>query len=139
MTPLTGSTSVVVLVLGGGLLPATAALLALSPMTYFPEVASDPLQIAATHLPAAVCLGDIRVLNKDVLGDIVKMHPGSFIWLTGGLPCNDVHEGSYLAGADILKILQSLTNNLAFTFKCRRGSPSCRKSTQRRSRSSQWR
>ena len=119
---------VVIIELFGGLLPATAALhmCGIPAITYYSEIASDPLEIAATHWPSAKPLGDIRFLNMDVLRHIVQQHTGALFWLTGGIPRKDISNlsneglhGLYTKAAVILKFLQSVCDNVVFTFECK--------------------
>ena len=135
------SYQVVVIELFGGLMPATAALrkLNLSTITYFSEIANDPLEIAAKHWPEAIPLGDIRFLTKDVLQGIVQQHTGALFWLTGGMPRMDDSSfdpsskgiadeciGLCRLAADLLAFLQSISSNVAFTFECNRMEPNDR-------------
>ena len=126
---------VVVIELFAGLMPATAALqkLGVHSITYYAEVASDPLELAAIHWPNAIPIGDIRLLDQVVLGNIAQKHVGALFWITGGIPCKDVsvlnrfrtgaagrHTSLYLLAADILKFFATLVPDLAFTFECTR-------------------
>ena len=86
-----GEAKVVVIELFGGLLPATAALQkhGIQTVSYFLEVANDPLEVAATRWPSAIALGDIRLLSEKTLDDIVSKHTGALFWITGGVPPKD--------------------------------------------------
>jgi hypothetical protein len=76
---------VVVIELFGGVLPATLALhqCDVESVTYFSEIANDPLELVEARWPSAIHLGDIRSLEKKTLDDIVARHPGALFWITG--------------------------------------------------------
>ena len=127
---------VVLIELFAGILPATAALHALQirTATYFSEVTSDPIEIAAKHWPAAIPLGDVLSLSDATLREIVDKHPGALILVTGGIPCVDVSKlnkfgrgcqaqqtrSKLAAAAHIVEFLKAISNNVAFIFECTR-------------------
>ena len=119
----------------GGILPATAALKksGLSFVSYFSEIASDPIEVASAHWPEAIPLGDVRMLDLERLDKIVAEYPEALFWLTGGVPCNDVsqlnkhrtgatgkHSGLHSIVRKIRERLLQLTKNVVCTFECTR-------------------
>ena len=60
-------TKVVIIELFGGILPATLALhqCDVESVTYFSEIANDPLELVQARWPSAIPLGDIRSLDKN--------------------------------------------------------------------------
>ena len=129
------SPQVVVIELFGGILPVTAALkkCGISALSFFSEIASDPIEVATAHWPEAIQIGDVRCLKLEWMDKVVADNPDSLIWLTGGVPCKDVsqlnsnrrgasgnHSGKYEVAAKLLNHLKSLTSRMAFTFECTR-------------------
>ena len=125
----------VVIELFGGILPATAALhqCNISTISYFSEIASDPIEIASAHWPEATQIGDVRQLKKEWLDTVVAENPDALIWITGGVPCKDVsqlnknrqgatgtHSGLYEVAAKLLDYLKSIHSRVAFTIECTR-------------------
>jgi len=131
---------VVSIELFGGILPATAALKksGLSFVSYFSEIASDPIEVASAHWPEAIPLGDVRMLDLERLDKIVAEYPEALFWLTGGVPCNDVsqlnkhrtgatgkHSGLHSIVRKIRERLLQLTKNVVCTFECTRMDGPC--------------
>ena len=124
---------VIVIEIFGGILPATVALhkCGLSPVTFFSEIANDPIEVAKAHWPEAISIGDMRTLNMEWIDGVVSTCPDALIWLTGGIPCKDVsklnknrngasgqHSGLYLEAKKILEYVRSKTDNVVFSFEC---------------------
>ena len=88
------SPQVVVIELFGGILPVTAALkkCGISALSFFSEIASDPIEVATAHWPEAIQIGDVRCLKLEWMDKVVADNPDSLIWLTGGVPCKDVSQ-----------------------------------------------
>ena len=116
-----------------GILPATAALAlsGLSHVTYFSEIANDPIEVTLANWPEAISIGDVRNLELSWFDNIVKEYPDALIWLTAGVPCKNVsklnknrsgafgeHSGKFLLAAKFKDHLESITDNFVFSFEC---------------------
>ena len=116
-------------------MPATVALhkCGLSPVTFFSEIANDPIEVAKAHWPEAISIGDMRTLNMEWIDGVVSTCPDALIWITGGIPCKDVsklnknrngasgqHSGLYLEAKKIFEYVRSKTDNVIFSFECTR-------------------
>ena len=50
------------------------------------EVANDPLEVAQAHWPEATSIGDVRLLNQQVLDGIVSKRSQALVWMVGSIP-----------------------------------------------------
>ena len=121
---------VVIIELFAGIMPATAALhkLGVHSITYFSEIANDPLELVAIHWPNAIPIGDIESLTEEHLIAIAQRHPGALFWIIRGLPGIDLPSNYQVKVSTRLwksavrtkTVMSSLVANLVFTFECTR-------------------
>ena len=124
-------------------MPASLALhqCGLKPVSFYSEIADDPLEIISSHWPEAISIGDMRTLDLGWVEGIVKQCPEALIWCTGGIPCQDVsllnrdrqgssgeRSGLHLQAKKVVDEFLKYTSNVIFTFECTRMDPKDRKS-----------
>jgi hypothetical protein len=112
----------VVIGLLGGVLPATAALKAsgVSSVTFFSEIANDPLEVVSAHWPDDIPIGDMGSLDVCWFDRVVSEFPDSLFRLAGSIPCRDASRCVHELVAKFLHHIMKLTDKVVFTFECKR-------------------